>query len=311
MPKRLTQEEFIERCKEIHGNKYSYDKLYYTNNNNKVEVVCPEHGSFFIRAADFIRGRGCSKCAGVKQSSTEEFIKKAQNKYGDRYDYSKVVYVNNKTKVCIICHQKDKFGNEHGEFWQRPNDHLSGYQCPKCGNEYIPTTDEWIKSAQYVHGDKYDYSKVVYKNAKEKVCIVCPEHGEFWQIPNNHLQGCCCPNCNSDTKSKMEEGINKILSDLEISYERQKTFDWLKNKHHLYLDFYLKDYNIGIEVQGEQHFRPIQKFGGVQCYNLQKERDTKKEELCKDHNIPILYITKKNYKVETIVDFINVTTNKR
>ena len=99
----------------------------YVNSVTKVCIVCPVHGDFWVRPADHIHSKvGCPRCSGLKKSNTEEFIEKARKKYGDKYDYSKVNYVNSKTKVCIVCHEKDVFGNEHGEFWQRPNDHLNG-----------------------------------------------------------------------------------------------------------------------------------------------------------------------------------------
>ena len=103
----------------------------------------------------------------------EEFIEKARKVHGDEYDYSKVEYKNNKTKVCIIC-------PKHGEFWQKPNSHLSsGQGCPKCGGTCKIETEEWVKRAKKIHGDKYDYSLVNYKNYITKVKILCPKHGEF------------------------------------------------------------------------------------------------------------------------------------
>ena len=106
-----------------------------------------------------------------------DFIWKAIQVHGFRYNYSKVEYKNNKVKVCIIC-------PEHGEFWQTPDKHLSGQGCPKCANNVKSTTEEFVKKAIQVHRDKYDYSKVEYKGALIKVCIICPEHGEFWQTPS-------------------------------------------------------------------------------------------------------------------------------
>ena len=81
-----------------------------------------------------------------------DFITKARQVHGDKYDYSKVEYINNSTKVCIIC-------PEHGEFWQRPNHHLSGHGCPKCKNVFKKDTETFINQAKEIHGDKYDYSK--------------------------------------------------------------------------------------------------------------------------------------------------------
>lgn len=130
----------------------------------------------------------------ARKNTKDEFIEKALKLYGDKYDYSKVNYVNNHTKVCIIC-------PEHGEFWQTPNSHLNGRGCKKCGvlKRSVNRSNSktiFIDKAKEVHGDKYDYSKVDYINNHTKVCIICPEHGEFWQKPLNHVyskQG--CPKC--------------------------------------------------------------------------------------------------------------------
>ena len=114
--------------------------------------------------------------------TTEQFIEKARKVHGNRYDYSKVKYIDSHTKVCIICYT-------HGEFWQTPNNHLAGNNCPNCQNNMKSSTEQFIAKAKQVHGDKYNYSKVEYINANTKVCIICPQHGEFWQTPHKHING--------------------------------------------------------------------------------------------------------------------------
>ena len=134
----------------------------------------------------------------MSKITTNEIIAKAKLVHGDKYDYSKVDYVKDYIKVCIIC-------PEHGEFWQRPHAHLQGQGCPKCkSKKQTCTTDEFIAKAKKIHGDKYDYSKVDYSNAHTKVCIICPNHGEFWQTPNNHLRGHGCPKCKRNKLSCAE-----------------------------------------------------------------------------------------------------------
>ena len=123
-----------------------------------------------------------------KKRTKESFAEDSDIIHGGKYDYSKVNYVNNRTKVCIIC-------PEHGEFWQTPEKHLSGQGCPICGGIKKHTNETFINLAREIHGDWYDYSKVNYINNKTQVCIVCPEHGEFWQDPHNHLKGKGCPKC--------------------------------------------------------------------------------------------------------------------
>ena len=222
-----------------------------------------------------------------KKLTKEPFIKKANEIYGDKYDYSKVEYVNNHTKVCINC-------PEHGEFWQRPSAHLQGQGCPKCGvlmrslKKNENAKKEFNDKARKVHGDKYDYTKVKYVNANTKVCIICPEHGEFWQTPSDHKQGAGCPKCNL---SHLERDVMHYLDDVGITYDYQKRFDWLGRQS---LDFYLPNYKVGIECQGEQHFFPIDFAGkGVEwaCKKFDKliKRDKRKKKLCEENGVKLLY----------------------
>lgn len=123
------------------------------------------------------------------------------------------------------------------------------------------TREEFIAKARHIHGDKYDYSKVEYKGMHTKVCIICPEHGEFWQTPHHHLKGCGCELC---SESKLERKVKFILEENKIeNYKRQYRTSWLNKQS---LDFYLPDYNIAIECQGEQHFLPVKHFGGKERY---------------------------------------------
>ena len=196
LQKRTTSiEEFIEKAKLQHGDKYDYTKVQYLNSHHKVCIICPEHGEFWQIPQSHLKGRGCPQCTSLHRfKTTQQFIDDAKKVHGDRYDYSKVEYRGNKTKICIICH-------EHGEFWQTPAYHLIGRGCYKCGQKaknqrQILGNTLFIQKAKKIHGDKYDYSKINYVNSDTKVCIVCPEHGEFWQTPSSHLSGRGCKLCN-------------------------------------------------------------------------------------------------------------------
>lgn len=354
MPKKLTKEEFIKKANEKHNGKYDYHKVDYVNAHTKVCIICPKHGEFFQIPGDHIRGVGCPKCKGdkLRESKTltkEEFIKKAREKHGDKYDYSKVEYVDAHTKICIKCPSHGEFWQtphkhlqgrgcstcgvikigdknrlslsnfikrankvhdgkynyskvdyvnvhtkvciicpKHGEFKQIPKHHIRGSGCPKCSGNYVPTTEEWIVSANEKHNDKYDYHKVKYVKSTTKVCIICPEHGEFWQKPVCHTQGCGCPKCNL---SHLEQSVMNYLDKHEIAYAYQKHFKWLGRQS---LDFYLPDYKVGIECQGEQHFFPVDfanKGAEWACKEFNKtiSRDKRKKTLCEKHGIKLLY----------------------
>ncbi len=128
------------------------------------------------------------KVRNIRKKTTESFINECILLRGDRYDYSKVNYVNNKTKIKIIC-------NLHGVFEQTPNNHLSKLRnCPKCSG-HLKNEKEVVTNFINIHGTRYDYSKVNYINSKRKVEIICKEHGPFLQTPNNHLKGQNCKKC--------------------------------------------------------------------------------------------------------------------
>ena len=295
--RRFTKEEFIQKAKEIHNDKYDYSKIKYKDCRTKICIICPEHGEFWQTPLSHLHTRGCPKCS-KRYMDTEYFIEKAKELYGDKYDYSKVEYVNNHTKVCIIC-------PEHGEFYVNTKDFLNGHGRPECGlksrsDKIKGNTITFIEKARKIHGNKYDYSKVDYKRGNEKVCIICPEHGEFWQRPTGHLQGYGCPCCN---ESHIEREVNKLLLERNVKFERYKRFNWLGLQS---LDFYLPEYNIAIECQGIQHFEEVQYFGGEKGLKENKKRDKKKYDLCKEHGVVIFYVNYKENVSEKIKElFIN------
>jgi len=205
-------EKFVEKSKKIHGNKYDYSKVNYENAQTKVEIVCPKHGSFFMKPNNHISGKqGCPKCAfgglTFNRSNTDEFIKKAKKIHGNKYDYSLVDYKTNNTPVKIIC-------PVHGETLQMPSYHLSSeYGCPKCGGGEIKNTKEFIDKANIIHNNTYDYSKVDYVKSSLPITIICPLHGEFQQSPNAHIsqkQG--CPVCgNLKIGDKLRKNVEDFI----------------------------------------------------------------------------------------------------
>ena len=293
---RKTKEEFVNNAIKIHDGKYSYDNFVYINNKTKSFVTCPIHGDFLIRPDKHLwQKRGCPKCNGGISLTTEEFIEKAKQIHGDKYDYSNVKYVNALTPVEIIC-------KVHGSFFQKPVFHLNGHGCQLCGGSLPLNTDEFIKRSIEIHGDKYDYSKAEYVNNRQKVCIVCPEHGEFWQQPGHHLKGVGCPFCN---ESHLERNTCLLLEKYGIKYDRSKRFKWLGRQH---LDFYLPDYNIAIECQGEQHYKPcafgrVNKEQSIDNLKHVQELDKRKAQLCEENNLPLEYIDY-NENVESRVNEI-------
>ena len=272
-----TTEEFIEQARKMHGNKYDYSKVIYKATNKKVCIICPEHGEFWQTAYEHLDGHGCPKCSGKCRLTNQDFIKRAKEIHGDRYDYSKVEYKNNLGKVCIIC-------PEHGEFWQTASEHIRNHGCPKCALKTISektslTTDEFIKRAKITHGNKYDYSKVKYTNYYDNVEIICPIHGEFWQNPYSHYAcGCGCPKC-SNQQSKGEEEIVEFLKE-NTKYTIQERDKNIISPYEL--DIYIPEKKLAIEYNGL--IWHSEKFGKDKTYHL------KKTELCEKQGIRLIHI---------------------
>ncbi len=161
------------------------------------------------------------------RNTKETFIEKATKVHGNYYDYSKVVYVNSKTKVCIIC-------PKHGEFWQIPNNHLNGNGCPSCANEknkdvMRSNTYEFLnKLKKVLSEDEYDFSKVDYYNNRKKVLVICKKHGEFYAKPADLLHGHGCPICryikaHDKTRKSTEQFISDARKVHGSKYDYSKT----------------------------------------------------------------------------------------
>jgi hypothetical protein len=214
---KLTIADFIERSVVIHGNKYNYSKSNYIGKKNKICIICPDHGEFWQIASDhYINGSGCPKCKFEKLSDlyshdNETFVDKASKLHSNKYDYSKVEYVNCHTKVCIIC-------PEHGEFWQTPINHAKNNKptgCPYCKPNYKSNKEKFVLKANKVHDEKYTYDNFIYIRAINKSWITCFEHGDFLQTAHKHLLGQGCPSCSN---SKLESFVEKRLREEGIKY---------------------------------------------------------------------------------------------
>lgn len=213
--RKILEKKFIENAIIKHGNKYDYSKVIYTTAKNKVIINCQEHGDFYQAPTNHLYS-GCLKCGISKRSdeqkiTSNEFIKKSRKLHGDKYDYSKVIYVNARTDVEIIC-------PVHGIFKQQPHSHCHrGNGCKKCsvkinGINKRMTLETFINKAKSKHGDKYNYSNVIYVKSNIKVKIICSKHGIFEIQPNNHIQGQGCPKCSSGGTSEIaQEWIDLLL----------------------------------------------------------------------------------------------------
>lgn len=200
----LSTDEFIEKAIQVHGENYDYSKTKYIKMGQLLIIICPIHGDFEqIPSNHITHCQGCKKCVDNTKSTTIEFIEKAIQVHGVKYNYSRVDYKNRSTHIEIIC-------PEHGMFSQTPGNHLYGYGCSFCGIIKMATSQKkplnvFIEEANVVHNNIYDYSNVIYENARTYITINCSKHGPFIQTPDSHLRGCGCPKCYTrHSKSQIE-----------------------------------------------------------------------------------------------------------
>jgi hypothetical protein len=328
----MSQEQFIDRCHHIHGNKYDYANALYVNAHTPVQIRCKQCGCVFLKSpTNHFCGQGCPECAFRKigrdwKVSADQFIQKSRQVHGEKYDYSKTRYKTSDDKVTITC-------RVHGDFEQVAYHHLAGHGCVRCrfnDVQYIMTdkrhqalekarnakvgqipynkhtTQNFIDAAKSVHGSRYDYSKVVYESSHEKVTIVCHTHGEFTQSPDAHKRGVGCPRC---SVSKGEASVAKCLDSLGIFYEQEKKFPECKDKRPLQFDFYFLHQGIQflVEYHGIQHSKPIPFFESKLKHEWYVKHDQMKREFAKSFGFILIEIW---HTQSDIASFLTSEINK-
>ncbi len=221
---------FIIKSNLKHNNFYDYSKVNFINSKIKIIIICPEHGEFEQRPDMHLNGQGCKKCALKKLSqlkineSSINFIVESNKIHNNFYQYPEE-YKGSNINIKIIC-------PKHGEFYQLPSNHLKGCGCPKCSNElksnnYIKSNNQWLIEVNLKHNNFYQYPEE-YNGSINKIKIICPLHGEFYQKASHHLSGQGCPKCASELKSKLflktnEQFINESLLKHNNFYDYSKT----------------------------------------------------------------------------------------
>lgn len=326
--RKMTTAEFVDKAREIHGDMFDYSYTKYASYKKKLKIRCPKHDYVFeMLPQTHLNGKGCPICdldklteyekrrdvamaerktfrerqalkrersnkllagkpAGIAYG-VEEFLRLAHLIHDDDFDYRyvKSQYVNLNTPVTFICKRHNK------EFSQTPIKHLKGQGCPRCIGR-LRTTESFIEEAKEVHGDRYSYEHVRYKDYGTKVSITCKEHGDFDMIPVEHLRGKGCPDCST---SILETQVQVFLqTHLDVEFETQAQFPWLKTTRTMPLDIYIPQYHVAIECQGAQHFA---ERGRYEDLKVRQKKDRLKYDLCKEHDITVLYYAKTTYEV--------------
>lgn len=314
-----TKEELFSFCSDIHQNQYVYhdvltkvDGLITTN--DEIIYECKEHGIFYKTITDHIHMKtGCPTCgkntAAVSlRKSSEEFVQQANITHQNKFDYSKMVYINSDTPIIIIC-------PIHGEFKQRPGSHLnSKFGCRQCDNDYKSKThsmgtDEFIKRSEKLYGDRFDYKETEFISSHKHVTLICKQHGSFSIKPTDHLRNyCICRKCKA---SGPELIIMNYLDQNKIEYVFQHTFDDCRGiRKRLPFDFYLPSFNALIEYDGIHHTLAIPFYGQQNEANERLKamihNDEMKTKYAEDQNINLLRIShqQKHRIIETLDDFI-------
>lgn len=191
----MNKEQFIEKSRAVHGDKYKYENTEWTGTQYKVAIECPTHGVFWQKAYNhYYCKSGCPACGGRPIHTTESYIEAARSLHGSRFTYEKTVYVKARDKLTVTC-------AEHGDFTVQASSLITGSGgCVKCKGSRVSENraaepEDFIPKALAVHGSKYDYSETVYHRVHSKVNIRCHEHGLFSMQPANHLSGNGCPGC--------------------------------------------------------------------------------------------------------------------
>lgn len=205
--KRLTIEEFVLRANKVHNNSYIYDAVIYKNTDTKVLIRCKNGHEFLQTPHDHLQGAGCPHCAGLSPVTEKQFLEKAVKIHGSKYDYRLIKYSSyTKHKIEIVCSYHNK------SFWQTPQSHCEGRGCPICGGVEFMTVAEVTNRFKIIHGDKYDYSKVIYTGKATPILITCKIHGDFWQKPMHHWNGSGCSDCAESGFDSSSTAVVYIIS---------------------------------------------------------------------------------------------------
>lgn len=282
MTRKLTKEEFITRANKIHNNLYDYSKVEYKGNKIRVCIVDPDHGEFWQRPNEHLDGCGspARKYATLSKKhmlTTNEFIQKSKNKYGDKYDYSKVNYTGSRNKVILIIKNTKK------EISVTPHDHLREKRdCSKTKNK-ISFKDEFIKKANNKFGSRFDYSKIEYVNRNTKIEIYDTLRKEYFCcLPKTHLNS-GNPNDGKEKSIEKRSLTTEEFIEKSIAFHGENIFDYSKVE---YINFHTPVIFIHIESGMEYKQSPSTHLKEKTIPNTGNRRDYDI-----DHIIPISIIS--------------------
>ena len=274
-----THEEFLFEINNINPNIEILGK--YINNSTKLLCACKLDGyKWEALPNNLLSGKGCPICGGTLKMSHNDFELKMKEIHPNILLVNK--YINNKTKIKCKCLIDDY------EWEALPNNLLKGCGCHKCSNKTRRTHYEFVEELKKIHPNIEIQNRFTIVHSPVKcLCIKCKN--EFYSLSTNLLKGHGCSVCAS---SKGEERISMYLRNKYIKYKPQKYFKDLFGVGGGYLkyDFYIPDYNLLIEYNGEQHYKPINIFGGEEKFKIQQEHDKRKRKYAENNGFLFLEI---------------------
>lgn len=235
-PQKTSKEDFIRRAREKHGNFFDYSFVSFKKTRDKVEIICPTHGSFLQQARDHMRGIGCRNCSNdSKRVGFSDFVERSRTKHGNKYVYQESNWTGD-SRTVIEC-------PVHGEFLQFWYNHTIGDGCQKCGRV---TDEDFLRRFKETHSDTYDYSKVIFDGCHTKVTVVCSVHGDFQVRPYHHYAGTGCNKCSPTGTSHGEQMLARFIESLGLEIA-QSDYSVLGSHE---IDIFIPSLNLGFEFNG-------------------------------------------------------------
>ncbi len=282
MGKKLTNEEFIQRIKNVNPNIEIMET--YINSHTKILCRCKiDNYEWRSLPIHLLRGHGCPKCAKRPKKNTEYFISEMKIKNPNIQILGE--YINDSIKILCKC-LIDEY-----EWSATPSSLLQKHGCPKCAKNIKNTTENFKLKMLDINPNINILGE--YKNINTKILCQCDICKRIFSIrPSDLLHGQGCSHCN---RSKGENKISDFLNQHNISFVPQNKFYDCISKRKLPFDFYLPDYNMCIEYDGKQHFEAVC-FGGISKEQsdenliICQKHDEIKTQYCKDNKIKLLRI---------------------
>ena len=266
---------YIGFCELLENENYKLIENY-INNNSKVELECNKGHRYFVAPRNFKSGSRCPICCGNNSETSKlDFIKQVES------EGYKVIgkYKNVMTKIELEC-------NKSHRYFVKPHNFKNGRRCPVCDSCSKETAK--LEFINQVENEGYKLIEN-YVNSKTKIELECDKHHRYFVTPNSFKNGNRCPHCSINSHGEVL--TKKILDEYSCKYESQKKFDGLigLGGGQLSYDFFVDNYLL-IEIQGEQHYKPKELFGGEEKFKQQQEHDKRKREFAKENGYESLEI---------------------